>query len=167
MQNAGTTEARAGADDDELIADRPSWFSGRIDMATLARQLTSFLAVGVVTTAVHYGVLVALVETWAVNPVWATTMGFLVAVLLSYLLNRRYTFDERPAFHSGLIKYYAAVSVGLGLNAGAMALLTRWGFYYVLAQVIASGIALVSNFFAARFAVFRSDGDRCHIRLRS
>jgi putative flippase GtrA len=102
-------------------------------------------------------VLVALVEVWALNPVWATTIGFLAAVLLSYLLNRRYTFDARPSFHSGLLKYYAAVSVGLVLNAGTMALLTRWGIYYLLAQLIASGVALVWNFCAARFVVFRSD----------
>ena len=82
---------------------------------------------GVATTAVHYGVLVALVEAWAVNPVAATTAGFLAAVLLSYLLNRRYTFDELPAFHAGLVKYCAAVSIGLVLNAGTVALLTGCG----------------------------------------
>ena len=113
---------------------------------------------GVATTAVHYGVLVALVEAWAVNPVAATTAGFLAAVLLSYLLNRRYTFDELPAFHAGLVKYCAAVSIGLVLNAGTVALLTGCGIYYLLAQVIASGVALVWNFSAARLVVFsRSD----------
>jgi putative flippase GtrA len=155
------------ADGNELMAERSFSSLSSINLAALARQFSSFLAVGVATTAMHYGVLVALVEAWAINPVWATPAGFLAAALLSYLLNRRYTFDERPAFHSGLLKYYAAVSVGLGLNAGTMALLTGWGFYYVLAQIIASGVALVWNFFAARFVVFRSDGKRQRNLLRS
>jgi putative flippase GtrA len=103
---------------------------------------------------VHYGVLILLVETLDANPVVATTAGFVTAAFLSYLLNRRYTFDELPAFHSGLLKYYAALSIGLVLNAGVMALLTEWGAYYLLAQVIASGVALVWNFLAARFVVF-------------
>ena len=137
------------------MTDRLSSLPKRIDLAALARQFSSFLAVGVATTAVHYAVLIGLVEAWALNPVWATTLGFLTAVLLSYLLNRRYTFDQRPAFHAGLLKYCAATSVGLLLNAGTMALLTSWGLYYVLAQVIASGVALVWNFSAARFVVFR------------
>lgn len=121
----------------------------------LRRQFTRFLAVGVATTAVHYGVLIALVETWDVHPVLGTTAGFIAAVFLSYLLNRRYTFDARPTFGSGLLKYYASVSMGLVINAGLMAVLTAWGTNYIFAQIVASGAALVWNFIAARFLVFR------------
>ena len=103
----------------------------------------------------HYGVLIALVEAFDINPVLATTAGFVAAVSLSYLLNRRYTFDARPTFAPGLLKYYASVSMGLGINAGLMALLTGWGANYLLPQIVASGAALVWNFFAARFLVFR------------
>jgi putative flippase GtrA len=138
------------------MTDRLSWCLKQIEVTAIARQFSSFLAVGIATTAVHYGVLITLVEVWAVNPVLATTAGFLMAVILSYLLNRHYTFEERPAFHSGLFKYCAALSVGLVLNTGTVALLTSWGFYYVLAQAIASGLALIWNFFAARFIVFKS-----------
>jgi putative flippase GtrA len=141
------------------MTHRPVSYPRLIDLTALARQFSSFFAIGVATTAVHYGVLIALVETWAINPVGATTAGFLSAVLLSYLLNRRYTFDERPAFHAGLLKYLATASIGLVLNAGTMALLTRWGLHYVLAQIIASGLALFWNFFAARFVVFRKPAD--------
>jgi putative flippase GtrA len=132
----------------------PTPAAWRAALDGLGRQFSSFLAVGVATTAVHYGVLILLVETLDANPVVATTAGFVTAAFLSYLLNRRYTFDELPAFHSGLLKYYAALSIGLVLNAGVMALLTDWGAYYLLAQVIASGVALVWNFLAARFVVF-------------
>jgi len=148
--------AETGGRGDQLMTDRLSSALAQIGVAALARQFSRFLAVGVATTAVHYGVLITLVEVCALNPVLATTAGFLAATLLSYLLNRRYTFEVHPEFRSGLLKYCAAVSVGLVLNAGTMALLTRWGFYYFLAQVIASGAALVWNFFAVRFVVFRS-----------
>jgi putative flippase GtrA len=87
--------------------------------------------------------------------VWATTAGFVTAVLLSYVLNRRYTFDVEPAFGPGLLKYYAAVSVGLLLNAGVMAGLTALDVHYILAQIVASGVALVWNFLSARLIVFR------------
>jgi putative flippase GtrA len=129
----------------------------RFGFEVLARQFSRFLAVGVVTTALHYGVLIALVEIWGMHPVLATTAGFVTAVLLSYILNRRYTFYQRPPFGPGLLKYYAAVSIGLALNAGTMAVLTGWGVYYLLAQVVATGVALVWNFFAARVVVFRTN----------
>lgn len=133
--------------------DPPSGRRAWLD--ALGRQFSRFLAVGVATTAVHYGVLIALVETWGVHPVLGTTAGFIAAVFLSYLLNRRYTFDARPTFGPGLLKYYVSVSIGLVINAGLMAVLTAWGANYLLAQIVASGAALVWNFFAARFLVFR------------
>lgn len=127
----------------------------RAGLQALGRQFSRFLAVGVATTIVHYGVLIALVEAFGIGPVLGTTAGFIAAVFLSYLLNRRYTFEVRPEFGSGLIKYYASVSMGLVINAGLMALLTSWGVNYIVAQIIASGAALVWNFIAARFLVFR------------
>jgi putative flippase GtrA len=136
------------------MSDRPSLVR-RVGLEAVARQFSRFLAVGVAATAVHYGVLIALVEAWGTDPVLATTAGFVAAVLLSYVLNRRYTFDREPAFGSGLLKYYGAVSMGLVLNAGVMAVLTRWGAHYLLAQVAASAVALVWNFLAARLIVFR------------
>jgi putative flippase GtrA len=137
------------------MTDRELGLAWRNSAYELGRQFSSFLAVGVVTTAVHYGVLILLVERWAINSVAATTTGFVAAAFFSYLLNRHYTFEERPAFLAGLIKCYAAVSIGLILNAGTMALLTAWEVYYLLAQVIASGVALAWNFLAVRFVVFR------------
>ena len=167
MQSAAAGEASLSQTRTMPVIDQPRP-SDRSALTALARQFSRFLAVGVATTVVHYGVLVALVETWAINPVWATTAGFVTAVLFSYLLNRRYTFEELPGFHSGLLKYYAAVSVGLFLNAGSMALLTAWGIYYLAAQIIASGVALAWNFLAARFVVFRSrSGERSQSRLLS
>jgi putative flippase GtrA len=130
-------------------------FTDGARLEVLARQFSRFLAAGVAATAVHYGVLIALVETWNLHPVLATTIGFVAAVLLSYVLNRRFTFDTVTAFGPGLLKYYGAVSVGLAVNAGVVAVLSLWGVPYLLAQVVATVAAFVCNFLAARFVVFR------------
>jgi putative flippase GtrA len=139
----------------QALSEQPSSWARRTGLAALARQLSRFLAVGFAATVVHYGILVALVEAWHVHPVWATSIGFVTAVLLSYVLNRRFTFDREPAFAPGLLQYYAAVSMGLVLNAGVMAALTAWGAHYLLAQVVATTVAFVWNFLAARLIVFR------------
>jgi putative flippase GtrA len=159
MQNQLTSGAYASTIGDQLMTDRLVSAERRIQLIAFSRQFSKFLTVGLATAIVHYGILVVMVEACAIDPVWATTVGFLVAVLLSYLLNRRYTFGERPAFHLGLFKYYVAGSVGLALNAGVMSLLTGWGIYYLFAQIVASGVALIWNFLAARFVVFRRGRD--------
>lgn len=156
VQKADPGEGDAAPGGESAAAEDPSSSSGRrAGLEALGRQFSRFLAVGVATTAVHYGVLIALVETWDIDPVLGTTAGFVTAVFLSYLLNRRYTFEERPTFGPGLLKYYASVSMGLVINAGLMAQLTAWGVHYLPAQVVASGAALIWNFLAARFVVFR------------
>ena len=155
MQKANADEGNATPGGAPPVEGSPPVSVARAGLEVLGRQFSRFLAVGVVTTAVHYGVLIALVEAFDINPVLGTTAGFIAAVFVSYILNRRYTFDARPTFGPGLLKYYASVSMGLVINAGLMALLTGWGVNYLLAQVVASGAALIWNFFAARFLVFR------------
>ncbi|MFN3746385.1 MAG: GtrA family protein [Hyphomicrobiaceae bacterium] len=154
MQKANSDRDGGPPDGQKAAGETPS-FARRAGLEILGRQFSRFLAVGIATTAVHYGVLIALVEAWDVHPVLGTTAGFVAAVFLSYLLNRRYTFEVRPTFGPGLLKYYASVSMGLVINAGLMAQLTVWGVHYLPAQVVASGAALVWNFLAARFLVFR------------
>jgi putative flippase GtrA len=155
VQKANADEGGGAPDGQKAAVGETPSFVRRAGLDILGRQFSRFLVVGVATTAVHYGVLIALVEAWDIHPVLGTTAGFVAAVFLSYLLNRRYTFEARPTFGPGLLKYYASVSMGLVINAGLMAQLTVWGAHYLLAQVVASGAALVWNFLAARFLVFR------------
>jgi putative flippase GtrA len=137
-----------------MTGESPRTSAARGHQSTITRQFSSFVIVGVITTAVHYGVLIALVEAFNARPVLATGAGFLAAVLVSYPLNRSYTFHD-PRFGPGLLKYVAAVSLGLLINVGCMAALTKLGAHYLVAQVVASGLALAWNFAAARFVLLR------------
>lgn len=49
--------------------------------------------VGLLGTGIHVGVLVLLVEMFRVPAVMATTIGFVVTLLVSYVLNRNWTFE--------------------------------------------------------------------------
>ncbi len=106
-------------------------------------------------TAVHYAILVALVEVCKIYPVLATSVGFVAGAFVSYTLNRQYTFEQSPPFAQGLAKYYVALSAGLAMNAVIVAVLARWEFPYLVAQVIATGVVLAFNFLMARLVVFR------------
>lgn len=120
------------------------------------RQFMRFVAVGAVSTSAHYAVLIALKEIFGVGPVIATTIGYAVGAVIGYTLNRRFTFDARPAFARGFAKYVAVVVIGAGVNAAAMALLTEAGMHYLLAQLIATTLGLFWNFAGSRLIVFRA-----------
>lgn len=128
----------------------------RIATHATTRQVLRFAVVGVIATAVHYSILTALVEIGHVNKIAATTIGYVFGTIVSYVLNRRFTFEARgtPVMKS-FAKYALLYGIGALLNAAIFGALVQAGLYYLLAQVIATGIVLFWNFLGARFVVFR------------
>ncbi len=124
-------------------------------MRETLKQFLRFAAVGAVATSAHFAVMIALVELARVHPVVATVCGFAVGAVVSYSLNRRFTFETRPAYGRGLAKFLAVIAIGALLNAGIVALVIDWGLHYLVAQVIATLIVLVWNYAGSRLVVFR------------
>ncbi|WP_019007040.1 GtrA family protein [Cohnella laeviribosi] len=87
------------------------------------RKLIKYAVVGVVGTLVHWGILIGLVEGFGTEPVYATSIGFIATVILSFYLNLYWTFSIRAhsAGIAGRWVRYVLVSVGgLLLNSGLM-----------------------------------------------
>ena len=127
----------------------------RLGAHPTAQQFLRFAMVGAVATAVHYAILIALHEFAHVDLLPATSIGFVVGAVVSYTLNRRYTFESQQHFGRGLAMFIAVGCVGLFLNGLIVSLLTQAGLIYILAQMIATGLVLIWNFGAARLVVFR------------
>lgn len=123
---------------------------------SVVRDFLRFTAVGAVATAAHYAVLLALAELAGMHPVPASVCGFIVGAIVSYSLNRIYTFQVRPAYARGLAKFFLVVAVGALLNGAIVAFFVHAGLHYMLAQVIATGVVLIWNFAGARLVVFRA-----------
>ena len=121
----------------------------------LVQQFMRFACVGLAATFVHYAILIGLVQFGQFGPVIATTIGFAVGAFISYVLNRRYTFQPTGQFGQSLAKYYGALSVGLLLNGMIVGVLSGAGLPYLVAQAIATGAVLIWNFLTARLVVFR------------
>lgn len=124
-------------------------------LAEARGQMLRFAAVGVVGTAIHYSVLIAMVELVGAGPVLGTCVGFMVAAFFSYLLNSRFTFRAQLDLKAGLFKNYSTLAIGLGINMGTVALLTWLAVPYIAAQGVATVLAFIWNFLASKFFVFR------------
>lgn len=132
----------------------PEWIE-RFAALPMARQFVRFAAIGVAATATHYAILIALVEAGGQRPLLATTIGFCFGTLVSYALNRRYTFQAGNAGAWSFAKFFILYAVGMALNAAIMAGLIDLGAPYLGGQIAATGVVLVWNFLGARFVVFR------------
>ena len=121
----------------------------------LFRQMTSFVGVGVLSTSLHYLVLITLVQVLGAAPVPSALLGYCCGGFLSYSLNRRHTFvSDRP--HAEAVWRFTLVSaVGFAMTFVLMyGLVDRWRLPYLPAQVLTTGIVMVWNFAGNRFWTF-------------
>ncbi len=124
----------------------------------LARQLGSFVGVGVVATALHYAVLVLLVQLGGVAPVPAALCGFVVGGVLSYALNRRHTFGSERPHEEAAWRFMLVAGVAFVLTYALMRVMVEgWLIPYLPAQVVTSGLVMMWTFTANKLWTFRGE----------
>ena len=125
-------------------------------MIGLARQFSSYLGIGAAAAAIHYTILVALVELANVQPVFAALIGYTSGGFLSYGLNRNHTFGSERPHREAIWRFTLVAGMGFGLTYISMfGLVTALHQPYLAAQVVTTGMTLVWNFSANRFWTFR------------
>ncbi|OYY94857.1 MAG: hypothetical protein B7Y41_04685 [Hydrogenophilales bacterium 28-61-23] len=118
-------------------------------------QFMQFAGVGVIGTAAHYLLLVMLVEIFGAGVVAASTAGAALGAVVNYFLNRRYTFRSEKRHVEALTKFMLIASIGLVLNSSFMILLVEiLSVYYLLSQMLSTGLVLIWNFTGNRFWTF-------------
>jgi len=63
-------------------------------------QFLMFAGVGAIGTVGHYTTLIVLVQFWKVDPVFASSFGFVVGAVINYILNYHFTFQSEAAYGS-------------------------------------------------------------------
>ncbi len=112
-------------------------------------RFLSFAGIGAVATGIQYVVLILGVHVAGIEPVLASTIGFIIAAFANYRLNRRYTFRSNKPHIEAFSKFVAVALVGLLLNGVLLAAGTQlMGLNYLLAQILATALVLVWNYSA-------------------
>jgi putative flippase GtrA len=124
-------------------------------LKSIAAQFTTFAMAGGAGTAAHYLVLVGLVSLAGIAPGRAAFAGAAVGACAIYLLNRRYTFASNRSHAQTLPRFALVATAGAVLNGVLVGLLSGAGVYFLLAQVMATGVILVINFIVSKLWIFR------------
>lgn len=119
------------------------------------RELVSFHVVGILNTAITYGIY-SLLVTLGLDYRLALFLEYCFGTAFSFLMNRRYTFrhgDRVTArMAASMIGSYVAV---LGLNFVLLVLLVeRFGMNEYLGQFFALAVSVAASFAAQKFFVF-------------
>ncbi|WP_374019214.1 GtrA family protein [Paenibacillus thiaminolyticus] len=113
----------------------------------MVKKMMKYGVVGVLGTLLHVGVLVLLVEWLGLNPIISSAIGFLLVLIVSYILNLLWTFGETRGGRSAFIKYAVVSSVGLLMNTGVMYVAVEWMRWpYVLGQLLVIFVVPPINF---------------------
>lgn len=106
-----------------------------------------YLSVGGVATLTHYLFLLLTVERhWLLPPV-AAGVGALCGAGVAYVGNRHFTFQSARHHRVAAPRFLLVALLGAGLSSMLVALgSTLLGWHYLLAQLIATGIAMGLTF---------------------
>ena len=138
----------------------------------LARQIGVFAMVGAMGFCVDVSVTLLLTQTFDASPYWAKIPAIICGLLVTFFLNRRFTFCARAGDGMGEFKRYAATCLAaqstnyLVFSLVFFALermipLTRvWlpeSAPIIAAAVVGSGLSAGVTFVMAKFYAFRRD----------
>ena len=115
-----------------------------------------FIAVGCLAAAVHWSVVVALVERMAWLPLWANIVGWLVAFCVSFGGHHHATFKGHGApLAASAMRFFAVSAAGFAVNEAAYAALLRFSGqrYDVVLGAVLVAVAFVT-YLASRHWAF-------------
>jgi putative flippase GtrA len=111
-------------------------------------QFFWYIIAGGIATAVHYAVLIALVEWAGLSAAPSAFIGALTGAVVAYLVNRHITFAGSTARHRQAVPRFMAIAlVGAVLNGALVWLgVQQLGWHYLVAQALATVLVMGLTF---------------------
>jgi putative flippase GtrA len=130
----------------------------------LVREINCFVLVGLAATACNYGVALLAHQLMGLGPYAANTVGYGLAVGISYLGNSLLTF-RRPVMHGPQFVRFALISLtGFAINQATVFVFAKvmgWPYWLALGPVVV--IVPACTFVMSKFWAFRAPLDEAAI----
>jgi len=110
-------------------------------------QFLLFAGLGVIGTLGHYTTLIVLVQFWSVDPVFASSFGFVVGAIINYILNYHFNFQSDKRHTEALTKFLIVAIIGAAINGFIMYIgIENTQINYLIVQIFATCVVLLWNF---------------------
>ncbi len=116
-------------------------------------RLLKFSISGVIAAFVHLGMLYFLTEFFHWWYVWSTSIAFIVAFFVSFILQKFWTFESAftKKIHIQISAHFFLATLNLLLNNILVYFLVEYGqVWYIYAQIIVTIIIATETFFILR-----------------
>lgn len=118
------------------------------------QEIFRFGVVGVLATAVHYGIYL-LLQIW----IWtwlAYTIGYALSFIMNYVLTNYFTFKTKPNVQNG-VGFILSHAINYGLQIVLLESFLWIGIERVIAPLLVYSIVIPINFILVRFVFTKID----------
>lgn len=129
-----------------------------VNLRRLAKEYYKYCIVGVVVTALDFGILAFEVEILDVYYLLAACISYIIASVVHYILSAKYVFTKSKAKQDlkAFTLFFVLGVIGLGLFELFMWLFVeKCGLYYLVAKIFATGITFTFNFATRKLFLFK------------
>lgn len=115
--------------------------------------------VGLLNTGLGYGLIFGLMFFFNLSPNWSNFIGYAIGALVSYYLNRSFTFRSKRASLRQSVLFFSVVAVSYLLNLLVLDLLLPLGggraYWKYVSQFVAGIVYIFVSFVLLKVWVFR------------
>lgn len=119
-------------------------------------QFARYCLVGALNTGVGLSIIFAAMGVFQLSPVFSNAVGFAAAFLLSFALNRQWTFQSSRSLQSSFPLFVLVCAAGYALNFAALtSAIHIFQVNAYAAQLMGVCAYTIFVFFGSRFLAFR------------
>lgn len=120
-------------------------------------QFFRFVLVGIANTVLGYAIIFGLMYLAEFSPEISNLSGYFFGLLISYVLNRNFTFESIQRRDVEFLRFIIVFAVAYLANLMVLIFLVRVVFFSPgWAQVVSGGVYIVISYFLNKYYVFRS-----------
>jgi len=119
------------------------------------KELQRFLLVGSLSTLTHFCIMHALYSYVNLSIILSTLFGFIGSLIVSYTLNKNYTFKSDKKISTSLTLYLFVTLFGLALNVSIMHLGVKiFEINHLIVFLVVTIIVATNNYLLSKKIVF-------------
>lgn len=129
-----------------------------LDLIYKYKQIIKYLFAGGLAALTDFAILFLLVDVIHIWYVTSSVLAFAIAFGVSFYLQKFWTFrdGDLDKIYKQLAVYLAVGLANLGLNTLFIYILVdKFGLWYMLAQVLISGVIAIWSFLIYKFLIFK------------
>ena len=118
-------------------------------------KFIKYSVVGCISVLIYFLSVFVLVELFDKDPIFGSTLSFIIMTFISFLLNKKYTFGSDFSYNQ-LLRFLVVSAIGFTLNFVIMYLVVNvLSLHYSIGELITTLIIPIINFILNSYWTFK------------